>query len=239
MPRIVICADCGQEKPHHAKGRCKTCYNRHWCAEHSEEVIAYHRRYREEHREEIAARKGRWYQKHREAKLAYNRRYREEHPRWQVSYNRRYYEEHREKIAANRRRYYQEHREEILAYSRRWRQENPDYMRRWRAEHREDRAAYMRHWQKENPQKLAAKVARRRARKNIAPDTLTADDMEWLLEIGRTTYPGEELHLDHIVPVSRGGGTTLANMQAIPASVNLSKGDALPQDVYEQLSILE
>ena len=28
MPRKIICSVCGEEKPHHAKGKCHTCYQR-------------------------------------------------------------------------------------------------------------------------------------------------------------------------------------------------------------------
>ena len=89
------------------------------------------------------------------------------------------------------------------------------------------------------PKKKRRKKAKRRrkARKKALPDTLTTEQAEHLLVIGRAVYPGEELHLDHIVPLSRDGGTTLANMHAIPARLNQSKNDALPQEIYKQLTL--
>lgn len=163
----MVCADCGQEKEHQAKGLCKPCYMRHWREEHKEERAAYQRRWRQEHRKEA---------------LAY------------------------------RRRHYQEHREEYIAY--------------------------MLQWQRDNPDKVAARGARRKAQKRSLPYTLTPEEAEYLLEIGKVAYPGEKLHLDHIVPLSRGGGTTLANMHAIPASLNQSKYDALPEEAYRQEALL-
>jgi len=78
---------------------------------------------------------------------------------------------------------------------------------------------------------------REKALKHNLPATLTPDQAELLLMIGRATYPGEELHLDHMVPVSKGGGTTMANTHYIPARLNYSKYDKLPQGAYRQLGL--
>lgn len=140
---------------------------------------------------------------------------------------------------------------------RRWRKENPEkeraiarrsrarcqqqrnaYGRKWREEHRERIKASYSHWRKANPEKRAGIEARRKARKHSLPDTLTSQQAEYLLGIGQAIYPGEKLHLDHIVPLSKGGGTTLANTHAIPASLNMSKGGKLPEEAYGQLELI-
>jgi 5-methylcytosine-specific restriction endonuclease McrA len=130
-------------------------------------------------------------------------------------------------MLADKRRYKEENREKILADQR------CDY-----ADHREQYRAYYRHWQKENPEVGKAKQARREARKRNLPDTLTSEQAEHLLVIGKAMYPGEKLHLDHIVPLSKGGGTTLANMHAIPARLNCSKYDKLPGETYKQGTLI-
>ncbi len=81
------------------------------------------------------------------------------------------------------------------------------------------------------------RVARYRARKRSLPDTLTEEQTRRLLIIGQQMYPGEKLHLDHIVPVSKNGGTTLANIHAIPASLNAYKHDKLPEEIYQQAEL--
>mgnify|MGYP001582169407 FL=1 len=167
MARLIVCADCGEEKPHEAKGLCRACYMRCWQEEHQEERVAY--------------------------KCCYHK-------------------EHRERKAAYDRHYYQEHRKEKAAKDRRW--------------------------AKENPEKVAAKFARRKALKRSQPDTLTPEQAEQLFAIGRATYPGEKLHLDHFIPLIAGGGTTLANVHAIPAEMNQSKSDRLPRDIYCQLELV-
>lgn len=153
-------------------------------------------------------------------------------------YFRRYQEEHRDKISAYDHRYYKAHREKRLAQACLWQQGNPEkisaYNRRWYEKHKKEKAAYGRHWQQKNPGKRRVRATRRNARKRDLPDTLTLQQAEHLLLIGQAMYPGEKLDLDHIVPLSRGGGTTLANMHAIPARLNRSKRDALPEDIYRQ-----
>ena len=142
-------------------------------------------------------------------------------------------------------------RKENPNYLRHWREKNPNYDRHWRKEHQEKKAASARryyeahqekeiirsrHWRKENPEKAAAQFARRQAHKNATPDTLTPGQIRRLFVIGQAMYPGKNLHLDHIIPLSKGGGTTLANMHAIPSGLNLSKYNKLPEEVYKQLS---
>ena len=197
MAKIIICADCGEEKKHKAFGLCGACHSRRWYQGHREESIARTRRWQEENRED---------------RLAYMRRWREAH---------------RQDIAAYNRRRYEENPERYVAYASQWREENPDKA-----------AARIRCWQQKNPEKVAVLVARRKARKCNLPDTLTTEQAECLLAIGRAVYPGEKLALDHIVPLSKGGGTTRANMHAIPARLNISKKDKLPQEAYRQVALI-
>jgi len=124
---------------------------------------------------------------------------------------RQYYEANKERLLAYKRQHYRNHREEYREHNRRW-------------------------W-KNNPEKAAMIRGRRYARSYANPNTLTGEEAKQLLAIGQALYPGQELHLDHIVPLSRGGGTTLANIHAIPAKTNIAKGDTLPGEIYEQLEL--
>jgi len=177
MARIIICADCGGERRHYAKGLCPPCYQSRYRGRHREEKAIYNRRYREEHREDLQA------------------------------YERQRYQNDATRAKANRR----------------WALEHPEKMREYNC----------RYLQK-NPKKGITDQARRKAQKRSLPDTLTTAQSDHLLTIGQSMYPGEELDLDHIVPLSKGGGTTLANMHAIPARLNESKADKLPEEVYKQ-----
>lgn len=208
MPRIIICKDCGEEKEHQAKEMCHYCYWRRYRQEHSEEIKARRRKYYAQHRERIKAKSHRYHWENREVCNARSRQYHIEHREEQIARMQRYYNEHREKDNAHSRAYYQQYRNRILAQNREWRNRNRS--------------------------KMSLYSRRYRARKRNLPDTLTAEEVQQLLDIGAAIYPGEALHLDHIVPVSRGGGTTRANMHAIPAELNMQKHNKMPQDIYKQ-----
>jgi len=171
-------------------------------------------------------------------KVCYNRQWDRANPDKKKARDCGWREKHKDHIAAYNKRYYEEHREESLAYQRQYRQENGEKVaasnRRHYQKHRGIYATNSKRWVKENPERAAAIKARRRAREKRVPDTLTTEQSERLLTIGQAMYPGEKLHLDHIVPISRGGGTTRANIHFIPATVNHRKGNKLPQETYRQ-----
>ena len=163
---MTTCSECGQEKPRHAKGMCKTCYmHRH-------------------------------YQEHREDRLHWQRRYDEAH------------------------------RERKLAYHCLWQKQNPERV-----------AASKRRYQGANPQKMVIKNTRRAAHKAGVANTATPENIEFERRIGEAVYgPSEKLHLHHPIPFSKGGNHSWGNIMFIPAWLNISIGDKLPQEVYRQLS---
>ena len=61
MARIIICKDCGRERPNHGRGLCSGCYNRKWREDNPE--------YDKE-----------WYKENREARLEYCRNWCKENP---------------------------------------------------------------------------------------------------------------------------------------------------------------
>lgn len=192
MPRIAICADCGEEKEYYAKGFCSPCYQRQYnhpiriCLSCGEEKPHGGRGLC------TICHKRQWDANHREQVLAYAKDYREEH------------------------------RQERLIYREKWYRANQDYFPRWR---------------KNNPDKIRAQSQQRKAWEQSAYCDLSLDDIEEILAIGHAVYPGEDLHLDHVVPISKGGNTTRANIHAIPARMNQSKGNKLPSEAYGQLAL--
>lgn len=168
------------------------------------------------------------YRKHRKKILAANQQWLNEHREQYRQYKNQYNQEHREKHRIYVKKWYQDHREEVLARSADWAQQNP-----------EQYIANQKHWREENPERRAAIEARRKARKENLPDTLTEKQREQLLFIGQATFPGEDLHLDHVIPLKHGGGTTFANTHYIPGILNSFKKDRLPEEIYEQLELCQ
>jgi len=162
------------------------------------------------------------------------------------------------KIKARSRHYYQEHREELLAYQHNYRPPiivcaecgnegeqhakglcGPCYKHRWYEENRPEILAQRRIYRKNNRHKAIAWQACYEARKQALPSTLTGEQAEQKLLNLPCFYCGEEtdLTLDHFVPVSRYGATTLANSVVACKSCNCKKYTKLPQEFIEQLAL--
>lgn len=101
-------------------------------------------------------------------------------------------------------------------------------LRRWREQNIERAREITREWQKENPVKSVASTERYRSRKVDAEGDLTTESIQvvyWLhdhtcLRCGAA----EDLTVDHIVPLSKGGSNHLSNLQLLCRPCNAHKG---------------
>ncbi|WNL50886.1 endonuclease VII [Xanthomonas phage Murka] len=88
-------------------------------------------------------------------------------------------------------------------------------------------------WKAENPEKVAANVAARRAMKLAAIPADWSDFDAFVMEEAaaackrRESLHGEPFHVDHMVPLSRGGLHAWHNIQVIPARLNMKKGNRM------------
>jgi len=144
----------------------------------------------------------------------------------------------------------------------RWRERNPEKARvagrRFRERHLEERRARCREynrrhrkrlsadrkeWGRQNREKVNANASKRRARKRVLPATLTGDEVQEIISYGHCFYCNKrfeprELVLDHFVPVTKGGGTTRANMVAACQECNNKKYSKMPEEILEQLCLV-
>lgn len=115
------------------------------------------------------------------------------------------------------------------------RQANPELVRAvartWRAANSEKCAGYSHKWRTANPGKSAQYNNQRRALKLNAstgeaidyPSIYAAHDDCYLC-----SYPlTNPMHMDHVVPLSKGGSHTTSNLMPTHARCNLRKNDAL------------
>ena len=173
----------------------------------------YQHAYSRSHREEIAA-KNRAYapvyrEAHKEEIVVRERAYRETHKAEIAAKNRSYREANREELDAYNRAYHEAHREEIVARKRAYLQT------------RRGRAGSL------------ADSSRRRARPG--GQELTAGVMQEVQSAagGICCYCGEPFddgHIDHIIPVSKGGTNDRENLVYCCAFCNMSKGAKLLED---------
>ena len=160
--------------------------------------------------------------------------------------------------------WYVAHRKEENARSIVWRRDHRDevktYNRAWRADHPEEAKATSAAWRKNHPQEAkttgAARrkarpefhrttEARRRARRKGLPNTLTVEQWEAIKQVYRyrCAYCGAKeakkhpLTQDHVVPIKKGGGTTMDNIVPACRSCNSKKGTNLPANPVKLILI--
>jgi 5-methylcytosine-specific restriction endonuclease McrA len=131
------------------------------------------------------------------------------------------YQENKISIQEKVRVYYQENKEAVAAYNKKWRVENKERIH-------QVRKIYI----SQNRTKSQAACQRRRARIAGASGGHTHEEVQYLKEIQgfkclmcKRPEPAIKLTLDHIVPLSKGGGNGIGNCQMLCKSCNSSKND--------------
>lgn len=128
----------------------------------------------------------------------------------------------------------------IVERIRKWREANPErYVENNRARYeanKEQVAKYSRAYRKEHPEVDRAHGLRRRALKRDAEGAHTATDIQaqYKRQNGKCYYCGQKVgknyHVDHIVPLSRGGSNGPENLVIACPTCNLRKSDKLPHE---------
>lgn len=150
-------------------------------------------------------------------------------PEQAKEYHRRYYQANKERKLRQHRLWCDTHKDHLKAYC----EENKERIRvtkqTWYAANRERQRLTNRTWLAAHPEFSRTKDMTRRARKNDAfvesVNSLTVFDRDGgvcqicLEPIGETAF-----HIDHVVPLCKGGEHSYANVQLTHAHCNLSKG---------------
>ena len=190
-------------------------------------------KYRAENREATLAKRSKYYQDNRELEILRSKEYRAKHQEEATLSQKKYREKNKEATSAYKKEYNKKNKEAINAYR-----------RSYHAENREALNARERKYRKDNPRIGSAIKNRRRARKlNNGVEVYTIQEVletygtdchicHWPVDMSaprRTGYPGWEtgLHIDHVIPISKGGEDTLANVRPSHAYCNNSKGARL------------
>lgn len=105
--------------------------------------------------------------------------------------------------------------------------------RRWGEKNAERKKETCRRWRAKHPEKSRAHVLNRRAMRAEATPPDFGEFDQFVIEEAaltckrREAMHGEPFHVDHIVPLSRGGLHCATNLQVIPARLNVMKFDKL------------
>ena len=161
----------------------------------------------------------------------------------------RYWQENKNKIREYFKRWFAANKEKASESCSRWAKENPEKARaaakvwykqnkgaviaraaEWRKNNKKKSNACVRAWKQKNLERHAAGEARRRARKLVPIDVSANPSLiSVFYEIAKRVSQclGIEHHVDHVVPLSKGGVHHQLNLQVIPWILNLRKGVAI------------
>jgi 5-methylcytosine-specific restriction endonuclease McrA len=130
-----------------------------------------------------------------------------------------------------------------LAWSRHWNSTHPEQLRdrgrRWRAENAEQNRQNYQNWREQNREQYLASKRANQARRThwMTTGDATGADYQEVLSQARGCCAicgkqvGGNLHVDHIIPLSRGGLHTRSNLQAACPPCNIRKYNKLPGEL--------
>jgi hypothetical protein len=201
-------------------------YHKAYCEANKEKIKNQRKAYREANREKIAE-----YDKaYREAKKEKIKAYREANKEKAKVVRKKYVEANKEKIKASLKAYYEANKERIKARDKSYHEDNKERVLLVAKAYREANKEKIRDWYKSNKAKVYAYCVKRRALKMNQYEKLSADDkfvIEECYELSqlRTKRMGFAWHVDHIIPLSKGGLHKPTNLQVVPATWNLQKNN--------------
>lgn len=126
-------------------------------------------------------------------------------------------------------------KDKVKIYNRRRRKHRGAYKRRWRAANPGASRAYLQRWFKEHPGKRNEYRAAHEARKKNAVSKLTSQQRTQVAAMYvaarlMTLNTGVRYHVDHIIPLSRGGKHHPRNLQILTAEQNQRKSAKLQKE---------
>jgi len=142
--------------------------------------------------------------------------------------NQNYYQRNAEKIKQRAREWYEANKERVAEYSRSHYEANKERV-----------LERTRFWAIANPEKIKAIRQNRRAMKRNAEGSHTAEDIQrqYKAQKGKCYYCGSKVnntyHVDHVIPLSRGGSNWPENLVIACPHCNSSKQDKLPHEWIE------
>lgn len=163
-----------------------------------------------------------------------------------------YYKLHRKKeyVVARDKQRYQDNKESFVAYAKQWNLANKEHIAAYLQANKDERAAKAKQYRQTPEGKAADKSNRnnRRSRKKNNGGKHTGAQILALFDLqsGKCPYCKSKLsktgsnkyHVDHVMPLSKGGSNDISNIQLLCPKCNLSKSDKLPEQFAVQFGKL-
>ena len=173
-------------------------------------------------------------------RLDYNKRWRKEHPDYSKKrylknkekmdkYTKKWRMENPQRIKEIQKKCYQKNKEHLNEYVRKWREEHPDYAKENAKEWRKGHPEYATKWARSNPDKVREKNLKRRANGIIKKGIISQIINENIFKYGIITCEAckkeceSNYHIDHVLPISKGGNNNYDNLQILCTKCNLQK----------------
>lgn len=230
-----MCAQTAYQKEYYYKNRAHILKrNQDNYRKNKDEILARHQRYREEHREEIKESSRKYGEKNKE-RIREHVKIVHATPEYKRKYKA-YIQEYRKR----------EHTKQLeRAKSKRWKAKNPEYCK-----------VQLRKWQQDNPDKVRRLSHNRRAVLRNCEGTYAVDDIKTMFNTqdGRCfycncllycsrklTYLGVTIHnnicyhIDHKIPISRGGSNYIENIVISCPRCNISKNNKTAEEFIKHM----
>jgi 5-methylcytosine-specific restriction endonuclease McrA len=158
---------------------------------------------------------------------------------------RQYRAENRDKLDAKTAEWREANQEQFRAYHKAYQHANRhrtiERLKNWRTNNPERNKEYARAWRKANPHLLVIKEQRRLARIKGVGGNLSPGIHKRLMHLQkglcivcRTSLKEVRPHLDHIMPIAKGGANTDDNVQLLCPTCNLKKNSKHPVDFMQE-----
>ncbi len=155
------------------------------------------------------------YAKNQEKWAAYSAKWRTKNKDYKAQKDKEYALAHPERVRKAKAKYKQVHADKVREATARYSAANKELL-----------SKKGREWRKNNPEKHNAKQARRRARlRGNGVFVILEKELRQLMQRPCFYCGKESQHMDHVVPISRGGRHSIGNLVPSCAKCNLSKND--------------